>query len=807
MVALGFFVLFLLSAILLLATGKVELGVGGSSRSKKFGTVSNIIDGAEADLSQRLAMPKSAAKSVPPPTTRPAAGREPSVVQASEPVSVGTGSAPVRVRQWFAETLLWRPELITDDKGEATLDVELADSITTWRLSASAVTADGRLGAMQRPLKVFQPFFVDLNLPVTLTRGDEVGIPVVVYNYLNKPQTVELTFEAGNWFTSLDDAVQRLDLQSGEVRSVLYRIRVARVGQHHLQVTARGSGVADAIRREIEVVADGRRVEQVSNGILHQPAEVAVQLPGEAIDGSARLVLKLYPTNFSQVVEGLDAIFRMPSGCFEQTSSTTYPNVLALDYLHRTGKTMPEVEAKARQYIHLGYQRLLSFEVQGGGFDWFGRPPANRTLTAYGLMEFQDMARVHDVDSDLIARTRAWLLRQRTQSGAWSAELRMINDGLASSVQRGNPDLGTTAYIAWAVFGGPSTRDSQPTGEGWATQQYLLGHPPEAIADPHVLALVCNALLALDPTGRDAGPYLDRLQSLSRTAPDGKRLWWEQPSGGRTIFHGAGRAGSIETTALALLALHKAGRSAGVVQSALAWLIEQKDGQGTWHSTQATVLALKALVATAGQSGGNERERRLEVRLGAFSREVVIPADQADVMQFLDLTPHLRPGLQQLTILERTQTAPSYQVTFRYHVPGTPVKSQRDPLTVQVTYDRVQLAVGDVVTARARVVNEQAATAPMVMLDLPIPAGFVPDAQELNLLQASGQIAKFQMTGRSVLVYLRGLEPKNPLTLTYRLRATMPVNVAVPGARVYEYYDTDKQGRSEPTRMTATPRP
>src|SRR5262249_43506754 len=90
----------------------------------------------------------------------------------------------VRVREWFPETLLWRPELITDDAGRATLDVDLADSITTWRLTASAVTGDGRLCAGQIGLKVFQPFFVDLNLPVALTRGDEVAVPVVVYSYL-----------------------------------------------------------------------------------------------------------------------------------------------------------------------------------------------------------------------------------------------------------------------------------------------------------------------------------------------------------------------------------------------------------------------------------------------------------------------------------------------------------------------------------------------------------------------------------------------------------------------------------------------
>ena len=71
----------------------------------------------------------------------------------------------------------------------------------------------------------------------------------------------------------------------------------------------------------------------------------------------------------------------MPGGCFEQTSSSTYPNVLALDYMKRTKKLTPEVHAKAEGYIANGYQRLLTFEVPGGGFSWFGQAPANKILT------------------------------------------------------------------------------------------------------------------------------------------------------------------------------------------------------------------------------------------------------------------------------------------------------------------------------------------------------------------------------------------------------------------------------------------
>ncbi len=85
----------------------------------------------------------------------------------------------------------------------------------------------------------------------------------------------------------------------------------------------------------------------------------------------------------------------MPFGCFEQTSSATYPNVLALDYMKRTKKLTPEVHAKAEGYIANGYQRLLTFEVPGGGFSWFGQAPANKILTSYGLMEFSDMSKVY----------------------------------------------------------------------------------------------------------------------------------------------------------------------------------------------------------------------------------------------------------------------------------------------------------------------------------------------------------------------------------------------------------------------------
>jgi uncharacterized protein YfaS (alpha-2-macroglobulin family) len=816
----------------------------------------------------KLAAPDMAAAREMAKTTSPKA---PAMGPAADsaPAAASEATPPPRVRHWFPETLLWRPELITDDRGQATVEVDLADSITTWRLSASAVSAAGQLGGGDFPLKVFQPFFVDLNLPVSLTRNDEVGVPLVVYNYLDKPQTVKLVVKREAWF---EDAVRRgspdpvtdgarrgspdpaagrpqvsgaqgdlrsdevarsgdrpqpagdrpqpagdrpqpgenpgqielsLELKPNEIRSLSLPIKVLKVGQHQLEVTATGSGVADAIRRDIEVVPDGQLVDRVASGALSQPFEMPLAVPAGAIEGSVRAIVKLYPSTFSQVVEGLDAIFRMPSGCFEQTSSTTYPNVLALDYLRRTKKSVPEVEAKARQYIHTGCQRLVSFEVAGGGFDWFGHPPANRTLTAYGLMEFTDMARVHDVDPKLIDRTRNWLLAQRKPDGSWPNEARMLNDGLAGSVNRGeNLDLAATAYIAWAVFGGDGK-----SGAAGPTLDFLLAHAPESIQDAYLLAVTTNAIAAIDRQNGRLGSYLARLDAMKKVSEDGKRAWWERAAGARTMFHGAGQAGDIETTAMSALALLNAGQYAGTARGALTWLIEHKDPRGTWHSTQATVLSLKALLAGTGAALGEEKERRIAVALGGETvREVVIPVDQAEVMQQLNLSDQLRPGNEyRLTLTDKSDTAVGYQVTFRYHVekPAETVAPKKEALSISIQYDRERLRVDETVTAVARVVNNMQQAAPMVILDLPIPGGFALEAGELDELVGSQRIARYQITARQAIVYFRQLDPGQSLELRYRLRATMPVKVAVPAAQAYEYYDPSRTGQGGAARLEA----
>jgi uncharacterized protein YfaS (alpha-2-macroglobulin family) len=400
----------------------------------------------------------------------------------------GAAGAPGgHVRSYFPEALYINPEILTNGDGKASITIPLADSITTLRMAMLASTQAGALGTGSSELKVFQDFFLDLDLPVTLTQGDIVSIPVAVYNYANHGGDVDLKLEPEDWF-SLEGADDRnVSVGAGQVGAAQFTIAAKKIGKFKLTLTGRMSGGSereDTVVREIEVVPNGEAKEIVFSGRLDSAVRQTVRFPEASVPDASKLFVRLYPGPLSQVIEGMDSILRMPFGCFEQTSSATYPNVLALDYMKRTKKLTPEIHAKAEGFVATGYQRLLTFEVAGGGFSWFGNAPANKILTAYGLMEFHDMANVYDVDPQVIARTRDWLVRQQQPDGSWRPDTQFINEG---ATNRFNADLvRITAYIAWAL------ESADYKGETIDKATHFVEKHLDGKMDAYTLAVVAN---------------------------------------------------------------------------------------------------------------------------------------------------------------------------------------------------------------------------------------------------------------------------------------------------------------------------
>jgi hypothetical protein len=212
------------------------------------------------------------------------------------------------------------------------------------------------------------------------------------------------------------------------------------------------------------------------------------------------------------------------------------------------------VHAKAEGYIANGYQRLLTFEVPGGGFSWFGNAPANKILTAYGLMEFHDMSKVYDVDPRLISRTQQWLATQQQADGSWRPDSSFINEG---ATNRFNSDvLRITAYLAWSL---ENTGNQGPAVE--KAKQFIENHM-NARMDSYTLAVLAN--FAVD-YGKDRDFTRQALQLLLDTRSEkDEQAWW---SADETGVYSTGSSASVETTGLAAQALLKWGEASGIAQS------------------------------------------------------------------------------------------------------------------------------------------------------------------------------------------------------------------------------------------------
>jgi uncharacterized protein YfaS (alpha-2-macroglobulin family) len=722
--------------------------------------------------------------------------------EAPEPVSIEadiiqsislSDAAKLRIRKYFPETLLWQPDLITDEQGKAQLDLPLADSITNWRMNIDAVSAAGRLGSAETGIRVFQDFFIDLDLPVVLTQNDEISLPVTCYNYLSQSQTVKLNLEPLPWFTAQGPTERNVRLAPNEVRSIHFRIKAQDVGTHKLTVLAQGEKQSDAVRRSIRVRPDGSEIVDLHSGVLTRTAEHSFTLAPDAIDNSENLILKIYPTTFSEVLEGLENIFRKPYGCFEQTSSTTYPNVMALLYMQQTKQITPEIEVKARKFITAGYQRLLTFEVNGGGFDWFGNPPANEMLTAYGIMEFSDMAKVHSVDPAVIDRSCQWLLNRQKWNGAWS------EPGRTESLQNVNNSIATTAYIVWALA------EAGRGGEKLNRALNYLRQNVKAADDSYTLALAANALLTNNPSDPKGLELIVQLRS--RLVEERDTAWIRSQGSG--VFYSRGQCLEIESTALTALAVMKAKRHPPTVKKMLTWISQQKDQFGTFYSTQATILAMKALIAGAGQAMMHEKTSRITVNINDRSvGQIKITPETSDVLQMLTLKEHLNPGRNTIRLTQDQDLELPYQIVGSYWIPikTIDVKPIKE-LQIEVQYDRTRLTIEDVLTCTVQVNRNGPDPVNMAIIDLGIPPGFQVLPAAFQRLVERRVLARYEITGNQCILYVRNIRPDKPLRFQYELKALYPIRAKVPPSGVYEYYQPENKHYTLPQEIVVLKKP
>jgi hypothetical protein len=694
---------------------------------------------------------------------------------------------PPGVRTDFTETVFWHPMLVADADGRAEVAFDLSDSTGIFRVKVDA-HGQGRIGSGDAEVISRIPFSLEPKLPLEVSAGDRIDLPVAVVNDTRDELPVELLIKHGK-LVSVDGKLDRkLTLQaSGRSREYFILNVTGEKGECELTISGtasvlNGGRLADAVRRPLKVVPPGFPKSSSHSGEIDGSEEVVVELPDYWVPGSLEVTLNAFPSMLADLQQGMASILREPTGCFEQASTANYPNVLTMQYMQEHDVANPAVTRRAKDLVKKGYVKLVGYECKQKGYEWFGGDPGHEALTAYGLMEFRDMARVYDVDREMIDRTARWLMDRRDGKGGFKRNAKALDSfGRA-------PDAITNAYITWAL-----SESGQP---GIETEIKHVAQLASASDDPYLIALAAAGALNADE--KDDGKKL--LDKLAEAQAEDGHLEGKQGS----ITRSGGQSLKVETTALAALAWLKAPAFAEQANRAVKWIIDSRQGSGGFGSTQATILALKALVEHSKANrktlaAGTLIVKRDDMQIG----EHAFGAGQQETIVIDGLEASLKSGVNKLTISLTGENKMPYalDVNFRTLKPS----SHEDcPVRLTTELARKKVKAGETVALTAELTNTTDDGQPMTIAILGLPAGLEARGDQLEELKKAGTIDYYETRAREVICYWRSLAPKKQVSVKLDLVAAVPGRYTGPASRTYLYYTSEQKQWADPLEVEIT---
>ncbi|KAH3835369.1 hypothetical protein DPMN_108715 [Dreissena polymorpha] len=303
-----------------------------------------------------------------------------------------------QVRTEFPETWLWKSGIVTN--GEVTFPANAPDTVTDFVANAYAIHPVSGLGVapVTSNLTVFLPFFVNLQLPYSVIRGELAVIQANVFNYRNtgakEYASVRLKFSpeydivsvdsAGVETIITDDYVKCIDAKQGGVTPVFFNIRPKAVGVSEISVRATippPVNIFDEVVRQLTVKAEGEE-KQTNQAVL-----ISMQRPGSQTESrtikfptaglvpdSQKITVSVVGDLFGPSLKNIDDLIKIPDGTGEQNVLNFAPAVFAALYMQRTGRFASNIDLQNNIRIALlkGYQRQLIYQRGDGSFSNFG---------------------------------------------------------------------------------------------------------------------------------------------------------------------------------------------------------------------------------------------------------------------------------------------------------------------------------------------------------------------------------------------------------------------------------------------------
>ncbi|WP_175288776.1 TonB-dependent receptor plug domain-containing protein [Flagellimonas eckloniae] len=681
----------------------------------------------------------------------------------------------VSERSDFRNTIYWNPVVQTDKTGKAKLEFYNSDAITSFNIIAEGISHNGLLNHTESKYSIQRPLSITAKFPNYCSLNDTIKIPITISNNTSEDLKLKLDVNIPNEFSLLNKGDLKDSIWVASKGFLLKHIDVVpkKISENlTLNVNVQNTVHSDGFSREITVLSPYFPVKTAISGSKNGRYDFNIT---NLVPNSIRAELNVYIDVVGDVMNGIEGIIRQPYGCFEQTSSATYPNVMVLKYLKETGKSNTEIEVKAMDFIKKGYKRLIGFETSQGGFEWFGHTPPHETLTAFGILEFTEMKEVYEkVDQKMIDRTINWLMEQRDGEGGFHKSKKGY-DSFASS-----PPKVANAYIVYAL---------SEVGLNSEIEKEYQSSLQEALESEDTYRM---ALMAL--ASHNMGHQADYENLIDKLLTQIKASGYGDLAVENTITRSYGKSKELETTAFIVLSLLRSTQYSSEVAKGIQYITSNRE-YGRFGSTQATVMSLKALIEYTKTHKRIIAESKNGVRLSVNEKSIErrLVKQENGILKIDGIEEFLSEGKQSVEIhFQNPEKTFPYTLDIKWesHLPKSSPNTFVDLRTILA--DSV-VKVGNIARMRIDIANKRDSPVSMTTAIIGIPSGASLQPYQLKELLEAQLVDYYEVFDNYLVLYWKSLNALEEKTINLDLKAEIAGNYKSPASTVYLYYGDENK--------------
>jgi len=293
--------------------------------------------------------------------------------RADEEESRNDDGGPVKVRSNFAALALFAPELRTDATGRVSVDLQLPDNLTRYRLMAVAVSGATHYGIGEGQVTARLPVQVRPSPPRFLNFGDQFELPVVVQNQTDAPQEIKVAVRGWNvrWKGPVG---QKVTVPALDRRELRFPVATDSAGTAKFEAVAVGAGGSDAAGFELPVWTPATTEGFATYGTIDAGSIVQpVQVPSNVVMEFGGLNVQTSSTQLQALTDAVLYLFSYPYECAEQLSSRILSIAALRDVLTAFEAAGLPPADKIAAAMARDLQKLQGMQNYDGGFPFWIR--------------------------------------------------------------------------------------------------------------------------------------------------------------------------------------------------------------------------------------------------------------------------------------------------------------------------------------------------------------------------------------------------------------------------------------------------